>query len=366
MASGSKSRHTGPAGELSRLIRLVRPTLFASGAPPDPPGVGGVGGSSGAANLALTGIGQPGAPGGRRDTESTTSAGNPVLAVLRAVRQDPRWLFVLVLAAIVLGAIFAPVVAPYPPLQYHPSAVAKPPTLAHLLGTDDLGRDQLSRVIYGARISLTVGVVAITLGVAVGGLLGVLGGFLGGWVDQIVSIISDALLAFPSLILALGITAALGGSVLNLVIALAVVRIPIYVRLARGQTLQVRSLDYILAARSLGTRVWPMILRHIAPNIVAPILVQATISISLAILDESVLSFLGLGAQPPTPEWGTMVNSAQVYLTSDPWMMLGPAVALALTVLSFNLIGDALRDRLDPRTRDLVSVPAKPTELPGE
>ncbi len=184
----------------------------------------------------------------------------------------------------------------------------------------------------------------------VGALLGVLGGYIGGWVDQVVTIVSDALLAFPALILALAIAAVLGPSIVNLVIALAVVRVPIYMRLARGQTLQVRRQDYILAAHSIGTGQGRMILRHIVPNIFTPLLVQATISISLAILDESVLSFLGLGAQPPTPEWGAMVSSAETYLTSDPWMMLGPALAIVVTVLSLNLVGDALRDRLDPRT----------------
>lgn len=266
-----------------------------------------------------------------------------------AAWQDPRWFFAVVLALLVLLAIFAPLVAPYSPTLYHPLIARQGPTLAHPLGTDDLGRDQLSRIIYGSRISLSVGVIAITLGVSVGGLLGVLGGFFGGWVDQLVTIVSDALLAFPSLILALAITAALGGSVINLVIALAVVRVPIYMRLARGQTLQVRTLDYLQAARMSGTRQWRIIFSHIVPNIFAPLLVQATISVSLAILDESVLSFLGLGAQPPAAEWGSMVNTAQSYLVSDPWMMFGPALAIIITVLSFNLVGDALRDRLDPR-----------------
>lgn len=358
MARGSERRASAAGGRESLFARLVRPILFASRAPSDSPG-----GARSTADLALSGVGQPNGRGGDwRGTGRAGSARHRLRAVWRAVRLDPRWLFTVVLAALVFGAIFAPLVAPYSPLQYHPAAIAKPPTLAHLLGTDDLGRDQLSRVIYGARISLSVGVASIAFGVVAGGLLGVLGGFLGGWVDQLVSIISDALLAFPSLILALGITAALGGSVLNLVIALAVVRVPIYVRLARGQTLQVRSLEYILAARSVGTRQWSVIMHHVVPNILTPVLVQATISISLAILDESVLSFLGLGTQPPTAEWGTMVNSAQVYLTTDPWMMLGPALAIALTVLSFNLVGDALRDRLDPRTRDVVTVPGDATE----
>jgi peptide/nickel transport system permease protein len=307
--------------------------------------------------LTLSTVGGPGGRGDGATWDEATPTRRGFSALWNAVRLDPRWIFTLVLAGIVLAAIFAPLVAPYSPLTYHPSAIAKPPTLAHLFGTDDLGRDQLSRVIYGARISLSVGVVAIVLGVVTGGLLGVIGGFFGGWVDQGIIIIADALLAFPSLILALGVSAALGGSVINLVVALAVVRVPIYVRLARGQTLQVRALDYMLAARAVGTRSWPAMVQHVVPNILAPILVQATTSISLAILDESVLSFLGLGAQPPTPEWGSMINSAQVFLTSDPWMMLGPAAAIVLTVLSFNLVGDALRDRLDPRSADLVRVP---------
>ncbi len=278
--------------------------------------------------------------------------GRWLLGVLRAVQADPRLLFGVVLVALVVVAVFAPLFAPYPPLQYHPAIATQPPSLAHWLGTDALGRDQLSRVIYGARISLSVGAGAIVLGGLIGSILGIVGGYLRGWVDQVISMIVDALLAFPSLILALAIAAALGSGITNVIIALAVVRIPIYVRLARGQTLQVRSLDYVTASRAVGTPAWRILLRHIFPNIFSPLLVQATLSISFAILDESVLSFLGLGAQPPTPEWGTMIADAQPYLTGglDPWMVLGPALAITITVLSLNLLGDALRDRLDPRT----------------
>ncbi len=276
--------------------------------------------------------------------------GGLVLRGLRAVRNDPRWLFALILAALALAAIFAPLIAPYPPLMYHPAVASQPPSMAHLLGTDDLGRDQLSRVIYGARISLTVGILAIVAGASVGTLMGVVGGYLRGWVDQIITIVVDSLLAFPPLLLPLAIAAALGPSVVNLVIALAIARIPVYARLARGQALQVRALDYVMAARAVGTRTGGILRRHVVPNILSPLLVQATISVSLAILDESVLSFLGLGAQPPTPEWGSMISAAETYLTSDAWMMLGPALAIVVTVLSLNLLGDALRDRLDPRT----------------
>ncbi|HEX6797265.1 MAG TPA: ABC transporter permease [Ktedonobacterales bacterium] len=273
-----------------------------------------------------------------------------VRGALAAVREDPRWLFGVVLVVLALAAIFAPLVAPYPPLQYHPAVASQPPSRAHLLGTDDLGRDQLSRVIYGARISLSVGILAILAGGAVGTAMGMVGGYLRGWVDQSITIVVDSLLAFPPLLLPLAIAAVLGPSVENLIIALAIARIPVYARLARGQSLQVRGLDYVTAARGVGTRTHAILGRHVLPNILSPLMVQATISVSLAILDESVLSFLGLGAQPPTPEWGAMISAAETYLTSDPWMMLGPALAIVVTVLSLNLLGDALRDRLDPRT----------------
>lgn len=279
--------------------------------------------------------------------------------MLDLVHQDPRFLFGIVLALLVLAAIFAPLVSPYPPLQYHPSIARQGPSAAHLFGTDALGRDQLSRVIYGARISLAVGFASILLGGALGTLLGLFGGYLHGWVDQVITIVVDALLAFPSLILALAIAAALGPSVLNLVIALAIVRVPVYARLARGQALQIRSLDYIAAAVVSGTRTWRILRSHVFPNILSPLLVQGTISISFAILDESVLSFLGLGAQPPTPEWGTMINDAQTYLSSDPWMMLGPALAIVITVLSLNIFGDALRDRFDPRSATRSASPSR-------
>ena len=267
----------------------------------------------------------------------------------QAFRRDPRLWFGVVLLVFVLAAIFAPFVAPYPPLLYHPSIAAQGPTLAHPLGTDALGRDQLSRVIYGTRISLSVGIVTILLGGVCGTLLGLLAAYFKGWVDQLITIIVDALLSFPSLVLALAIVAALGPGIINLALALAVVRIPIYARLARGQTLQVAEQDYVMSARASGTRTYKILYRHILPNIFSPLLVQATISISFAILDESVLSFLGLGVQPPTPEWGGMISDAQSYLNSDAWMMLGPALAIILVVISLNLLGDALRDRLDPR-----------------
>ena len=292
---------------------------------------------------------------------------------LIAIRRDPRWLFGLVLVAMIVAAIFAPLIAPHDPLLYHPRSVAQPPNPTYLMGTDSSGRDVLSRVIYATRISLSVGLISVLLGGVIGALLGMLAGYAGGLVDRIIGVFVDVLLAFPSLILALALAATLGASLggvvvtipvgfttlrfpvntVNLIIALAVVRIPVYTRLARAQTLQVRSLDYIMAAHSLGARTWGLLRRHVLPNIQTALLVQVTISISFAILDESVLSFLGLGAPPPTPEWGSMITEAEPFLINgDPWMMLGPVLALVLTVLSLNLFGDALRDKLDPRSAD--------------
>lgn len=269
--------------------------------------------------------------------------------LLKAFRRDPRWWFILILLLFVVFALGAQWISPYNPLTYHPAIVEQNPTWAHLLGTDSLGRDQLSRVIYGTRISLTVGIISIALGGLCGSLLGVIAAYFKGWVDQLATIIVDALLAFPSLVLALAVVAALGPSLVNVALAIAVVRIPIYTRLARSQTLQVVSQDYIVAAHSMGSGPLKVIVRHILPNILGPLMVQATTSISLAILDESVLSFLGLGIQPPTPEWGSMITDAQTFLSIDPWMIVGPALAIILIVLSLNLVGDALRDRLDPR-----------------
>src|SRR2546421_2084460 len=269
--------------------------------------------------------------------------------VAHAFRQDPRLWFGVVLILYVLAAIFAPMISPYPPLAYHPSIATQPPSLAHPFGTDALGRDQLSRVIYGTRISLSVGIITILLGGICGTFLGLIAAYFKGWVDQVITMVVDAILSFPSIVLALAIIAALGPSIINLALALAFVRIPIYSRIARGQTLQAATQDYVTASIASGTRTSKILWRHILPNIFSPLLVQATISISFAILDESVLSFLGLGVQPPTPEWGAMINDAQTYLNSDPWMLFGPALAIILVILSLNLLGDAIRDRLDPR-----------------
>ena len=277
--------------------------------------------------------------------------------LVQLFRSDARWWFAIILLIFIIAAIFAPIVSPYSPLQYHPDITTQGPSRAHLLGTDALGRDQLSRIIYGARISLGVGVATILLGGICGTILGIVGAYFKGWVDQLITMVIDAILSFPSLVLALAIAAALGPSIINVIIALAVIRIPVYSRIARGQTLQTVALDYITAATVSGTPTWKIMLRHVVPNIMSTLLVQATLSISFAILDESLLSFLGLGAQPPTPEWGSMINDAQTYMISDPWMLLAPALAIIIVVLSLNLLGDAVRDRLDPRDMGAVTTP---------
>jgi peptide/nickel transport system permease protein len=274
-------------------------------------------------------------------------------------RHDPRWWCGIILLLFVLTAIFAPFISPYSPTLYHPSIATQAPSTAHWLGTDALGRDQLSRVIWGTRISLSVAVATILMGAICGTLLGIIGAYNKGWLDQIITIVVDTLLAFPSLVLVLALVAALGPSVINMSIALAIVRIPVYARLARGQTLLIAEQPYVEASIISGTPTWKLLLRHILPNIFSPLLVQATVSISYTILDESVLSFLGLGAAPPTPEWGSMINDAQQYIRSDAWMMLGPALAIVIVLISLNLFGDAVRDYLDPRDLSTITSPTQ-------
>jgi peptide/nickel transport system permease protein len=288
---------------------------------------------------------------------STRNARRIASSVFSAFRREPRWWCSVVLLIFLLAAIFAPFLTPYSPTLYHPAIAAQPPSVAHWLGTDDLGRDQLARIIYGTRISLSVALVTIALGGFCGTLLGLVAAYYKGWVDQVVGIFVDALLSFPGLVLALAIVSALGPSIVNLGIALAVVRIPLYARIARGQTLQIVEQDYVAAARITGSSTWRILFRHVLPNIFSPLLVQAAISVSFAILDESVLSFLGLGAQPPTPEWGSMINEAQIYIRSDPWMLAGPALAIIIVLVSMNLLSDAVRDALDPRDMTTASAP---------
>jgi peptide/nickel transport system permease protein len=256
-----------------------------------------------------------------------------------------------VIAAFILLAIFAPLISPYDPTAQSWTAVRKAPSWAHWFGTDEVGRDVLARVIYGARASLLAGVISVSIALAIGVPLGLVAGYVGGPIDALLSRITDAMLACPFLILAIALAAFLGPSLGNAMIAIGVTTTPIFVRLTRGQVMSVKVEDYIEAARALGNPRWRIAVVHILPNILPTLLVQATLSIAAAIIAEASLSFLGLGQQPPSPSWGSMLNSAQRFLVNAPWIALWPGLAIFLAVLSFNLVGDGLRDALDPRSR---------------
>jgi peptide/nickel transport system permease protein len=257
----------------------------------------------------------------------------------------------LVIAAFVALAVFAPLIVPYDPIATSWTLVRKPPSALHWFGTDDLGRDILSRVIFGARASLLAGAISVGIAISVGVPFGLLAGYRGGFIDALISRITDAMLACPFLILAIALAAFLGPSLGNAMIAIGVTTTPVFIRLTRGQTIAVKVEDYVEAARAIGNPRWRIALFHILPNILPALLVQATLSIAAAIIAEAALSFLGLGQQPPAPSWGSMLNSAQRFLTNAPWMALWPGLAIFLVVLSFNLVGDGLRDALDPRQR---------------
>jgi peptide/nickel transport system permease protein len=272
-------------------------------------------------------------------------------ALRRLWRRKGAVVGLVVVALFVAIAIFAPLISPYDPAAQSWTAVRKAPSWAHWLGTDDVGRDVLARVIFGARASLLAGVISVSIALAVGVPLGLISGYLGGWIDALLSRITDAMLAIPFLILAIALAAFLGPSLGNAMIAIGVTTTPIFVRLTRGQVMAVKVEDYIEAARAIGNPRWRIALFHILPNIMPALLVQATLSIAAAIIAEAALSFLGLGQQPPAPSWGSMLNSAQRFLTQAPWMAIWPGLAIFLTVLSFNLVGDGLRDALDPKER---------------
>jgi peptide/nickel transport system permease protein len=257
----------------------------------------------------------------------------------------------VVLIAFILLALFAPVIVPYDPIASSWSLVRKPPTALHWFGTDELGRDILSRVVYGARASLMAGLISVVIALGIGVPLGLFAGYRGGFADALISRITDAMLACPFLILAIALAAFLGPSLGNAMIAIGISATPIFIRLTRGQVLSVKAEDYVEAARALGNPPWRIALAHILPNILPALLVQATLSIAAAIIAEAALSFLGLGQQPPAPSWGSMLNAAQRFLTQAPWMAIWPGLAIFLVVLSLNLLGDGLRDALDPRQR---------------
>ena len=257
----------------------------------------------------------------------------------------------VVIALLVLMAVAAPLVSPYDPIATSWTAIRKAPSWQHPMGTDENGRDVLSRVVFGARASLLAGVVSVLIAAGIGVPVGLLAGFAGGWVDGVIGRVVDAMLACPFLILAIALAAFLGPALTNAMIAIGVTAAPVFVRVARGATMDAATNDYVEAARATGNPPWRVALRHVLPNIVPPILVQATLAIAAAIIAEASLSFLGLGQQPPAPSWGSMLISAQRFLTQAAWLAVFPGAAIFLAVLAFNLVGDGLRDALDPRRR---------------
>ncbi len=278
--------------------------------------------------------------------------------------RDRRWLVVrraaaaklaIVGAAVIViatvSAIAAPLVSPYDPLKQDLSNLLAPPSLAHLLGTDNVGRDILARVIWGARVSLIAGSGSVAIAVIAGCVLGLAAGYWRGVIDDVVMRLMDAVLSFPALVLALALGAVLGAGLGSVLVALGVVYAPTFARLMRGQVLSIRAREYVDAARLLGAPDWRILLRHILPNAATPIVVQASLSVAFAILAEASLSFLGLGVQPPEPSWGSIINAGRGYLQQAPWIVFGPGAALFITVLSLNFVGDAVRDALDPRLR---------------
>ena len=255
----------------------------------------------------------------------------------------------LVVVAFVAVAVLAPLLAPFDPLKTNFLLIRKAPSAAHWLGTDDLGRDILSRLLFGARASLLAGCISVGIALAIGVPVGLLSGYFGGWIDGVLSRVVEALLSCPFLVLAIALGAFLGPSLGNAMIAIGLSAMPIFARLTRGQVLAVKAEDYIEGARAIGLPDRWIILRYVLPNALAPIVVQATLAIAGAIIAEASLSFLGLGQQPPAPSWGSMLNTAKNFLDQAPWMSISPGAAIFAAVLGFNLLGDGLRDALDPK-----------------
>ncbi|HNR00594.1 MAG TPA: ABC transporter permease [Trueperaceae bacterium] len=283
-------------------------------------------------------------------TRMTTSPRIKNKALRRFLRNPGTVLGSILTILLVAVALLAPVIAGDPLLQNLAERL-KPPSAQHLLGTDQLGRDVWARVVHGSRISLRIGLTVTGIALVLGGLLGLLAGMLGGLVDEIAMRITDIFFAFPALILAMAIAGALGPSLVNLMIAVAAVSWPYYARLIRAQVLSLKSLDFVDASRALGASRWRQALRHVLPNAITPLLVQASFDVGGAILTAAGLGFIGFGAQPPTPEWGAVVSETRSFIIEAPWASSAPAVAILLTVLAFNLLGDGLRDVLDPRGR---------------
>jgi ABC-type dipeptide/oligopeptide/nickel transport system permease subunit len=269
----------------------------------------------------------------------------------RLRRSRSATLGLALLAVFAACGVLAPWIAPYDPYASDLENSLKPPSARHWLGTDELGRDLLSRILYGARLSMVIGTIAVAIGVVVGVPLGLLSGYLGGWFDLLVQRLVDVLLAFPSTVLAILLVTILGVGLVNVMIAVGIVSVPTYTRLVRGQVLSLKEQEFVLAARALGAGSLRIVFRHVLPNTLAVLIVQTTLQVASAILSAAALGFLGLGVQQPTAEWGAMLSTARQHIQLAPHTLVFPGLAIMLTVLGFNLFGDGLRDALDPRLR---------------
>ena len=288
-------------------------------------------------------------PGRANHSDPAAQASPWQRAWRRLLRRRGAMLGLAVVLLFVALALFAPWLPVQDPIATSWSAIRKAPSAAHWLGTDEIGRDVFSRVIWGTQASLLAGVVSVSISLMLGVPIGLIAGYVGGFTDSLISRITDAFLACPFLILAIALAAFLGPSLTNAMIAIGVSATPIFVRLTRAQVINVKVEDYIEAARAVGNPPLRIVLRHVMPNILAPLIVQATLAIAAAVIAEASLSFLGLGQQPPAPSWGSMLNTAKNYVDNAPWMAIWPGLSIFLLVLSFNLLGDGLRDALDPK-----------------
>lgn len=272
--------------------------------------------------------------------------------VLRALLSDPLGRAGLLgVMIVVILAVFAPVIARYDVAQMHARSTLKAPSAEFWFGTDNFGRDVFSRIVYGARVSLVVGVVAVGIAAGFGYIFGMIAGYFEGKVESVIMMVMDVIFAFPSILLALFIVSALGTSIVNTMIAIGIVNIPVFTRTVRASVKSVKSMDYITNARSIGLTDMKILFRHVTPNVMAPFTVQATLALSSAILTEASMSFLGLGIQPPDPSWGSMLSDARRFMERAPWLVIFPAIFIIMTILSFNILGDSLRDVLDPKLK---------------
>ena len=292
---------------------------------------------------------EPSLAGPAADLDVAPAAGRWRQAARKLKHRPAALSGLAVVVFFVLLALLAPWVSPYDPVATSWSAIRKAPSAAHWFGTDEIGRDVLARVVWGTRASLAAGIVSVSISLAIGVPIGLAAGFIGGLTDGLISRVTDAFLACPFLILAIAMAAFLGPSLTNAMIAIGVSATPIFVRLTRAQVINVKVEDYVEAARALGNPPWRIAIRHVLPNVIPPLIVQTTLAVAAAIIAEASLSFLGLGQQPPAPSWGSMLNTAKNYMDQAPWMAIWPGLAIFVLVLAFNLLGDGLRDALDPR-----------------